>query len=115
MMVIAKKSALVCFVLWIYYHLLIYSYDWLIYRYLCAKTASLPPRQMYNGAVYLRYTWKVWSESSLPRHKKTYHNGDSVDRKWQDYIYIQCEYKSTWQKIKHLLREENKVKENKIP
>ena len=34
--------------------------------------------------------------------------------KWQDYVYIQCEYKSTKQKIKHLLREENKVKENKI-
>ena len=38
----------------------------------------------------------------------------SPDRKWQDYVYIQCEYKSTKQKIKHLLREENKVKENKI-
>ena len=38
----------------------------------------------------------------------------SSDRKWQDYVYIQCEYKSTKQKIKHLLREENKVKENKI-
>ena len=38
---------------------------------------------------------------------------DSI-RKWQDYVYIQCEYKSTKQKIKHLLREENKVKENKI-
>ena len=37
-----------------------------------------------------------------------------LDRKWQDYVYIQCEYKSTKQKIKHLLREENKVKENKI-
>ena len=36
------------------------------------------------------------------------------DRKWQDYVYIQCEYKSTKQKIKHLLREENKVKENEI-
>ena len=36
------------------------------------------------------------------------------DRKWQDYVYIQCEYKSTKQKIKHLLREENKVKENTI-
>ena len=36
------------------------------------------------------------------------------DRKWQDYVYIQCEYKSTKPKIKHLLREENKVKENKI-
>ena len=31
------------------------------------------------------------------------------DRKWQDYVYIQCEYKSTKQKIKHLLREENKA------
>ena len=38
----------------------------------------------------------------------------SLNRKWQDYVYIQCEYKSTKQKIKHLLREENKVKENKI-
>ena len=38
----------------------------------------------------------------------------SDNRKWQDYVYIQCEYKSTKQKIKHLLREENKVKENKI-
>ena len=37
-----------------------------------------------------------------------------MDRKWQDYVYIQFEYKSTKQKIKHLLREENKVKENKI-
>ena len=36
------------------------------------------------------------------------------NRKCQDYVYIQCEYKSTKQKIKHLLREENKVKENKI-
>ena len=31
------------------------------------------------------------------------------NRKWQDYVYIQCKYKSTKQKIKHLLREENKV------
>ena len=46
-------------------------------------------------------TWKTW------KHFYTY-------RKWQDYVYIQCEYKSTKQKIKHLLREENKVKENKI-
>ena len=37
-----------------------------------------------------------------------------ANRKWQDYVYIQCEYKSTKQKIKHLWREENKVKENKI-
>ena len=41
-------------------------------------------------------------------------SADSFNRKWQDYVYIQCEYKSTKQKIKHLLREENKVKENKI-
>ena len=39
---------------------------------------------------------------------------NEINRKWQDYVYIQCEYKSTKQKIKHLLREENKVKENKI-
>ena len=32
-----------------------------------------------------------------------------TNKKWQDYVYIQCEYKSTKQKIKHLLREENKV------
>ena len=48
----------------------------------------------------------------------TQHNWEclsfDVNRKWQDYVYIQCEYKSTKQKIKHLLREENKVKENKI-
>ena len=41
-------------------------------------------------------------------------NIELSNRKWQDYVYIQCEYKSTKQKIKHLLREENKVKENKI-
>ena len=41
-------------------------------------------------------------------------NFKSSNRKWQDYVYIQCEYKSTKQEIKHLLREENKVKENKI-
>ena len=41
-------------------------------------------------------------------------NPADSNRKWQDYVYIQCEYKSTKQKIKHLLREENKVKENKI-
>ena len=46
---------------------------------------------------------------------KSHNNADAhSSRKWQDYVYIQCEYKSTKQKIKHLLREENKVKENKI-
>ena len=44
-----------------------------------------------------------------------YNKVSLLNRKWQDYVYIQCEYKSTKQKIiKHLLREENKVKENKI-
>ena len=33
------------------------------------------------------------------------HHQSSRNRKWQDYVYIQCEYKSTKQKIKHLLRE----------
>ena len=51
---------------------------------------------------------KVSLCSPLPEHEKR------SNRKWQDYVYIQCEYKSTKQKIKHLLREENKVKENKI-
>ena len=46
--------------------------------------------------------------------KKAVLYDNSSSRKWQDYVYIQCEYKSTKQKIKHLLREENKVKENKI-
>ena len=45
---------------------------------------------------------------------KEHHSIHNYNRKWQDYVYIQCEYKSTKQKIKHLLREENKVKENKI-
>ena len=55
----------------------------------------------------------------MARHKFQLDNLTALDsvvssRKWQDYVYIQCEYKSTKQKIKHLLREENKVKENKI-
>ena len=45
---------------------------------------------------------------------KSQNHKTTTNRKWQDYVYIQCEYKSTKQKIKHLLREENKVKENKI-
>ena len=50
---------------------------------------------------------------SLP-HSEMWLTFELCNRKWQDYVYIQCEYKSTKQKIKHLLREENKVKENKI-
>ena len=53
----------------------------------------------------------VMSWMTLSSHNKY---KSCLNRKWQDYVYIQCEYKSTKQKIKHLLREENKVKENKI-
>ena len=51
---------------------------------------------------YFRDHWTCFNETGYD------------NRKWQDYVYIQCEYKSTKKKIKHLLREENKVKENKI-
>ena len=54
------------------------------------------------GCVY-DALWDLWDGSILIK---------SLNRKWQDYVYIQCEYKSTKQKIKHLLRDENKVKEN---
>ena len=57
-------------------------------------------------------THKKILQNYSPEDLKRYQLQD--DRKWQDYVYIQCEYKSTKQKIKHLLREENKVKENKI-
>ena len=36
------------------------------------------------------------------------------DRKYQDYVYIKWKYWSTIEKIKHYLRHENKVKENKV-
>ena len=57
-------------------------------------------------------TGKLWGIIKLFALGET--GKDPYNRKWQDYVYIQCEYKSTKQKIKHLLREENKVKENKI-
>ena len=59
----------------------------------CRVTASLHATYMYYAGFVLYHVYS---------------------RKWQDYVYIQCEYKSTKQKIKHLLREENKVKGNKI-
>ena len=62
------------------------------------------------GSVLECYELTHISWSSL--NPRPYHG--LFNRKWQDYVYIQCEYKSTKQKIKHLLREENKVKENKI-
>ena len=53
-------------------------------------------------------------QSEIQENEEILWNDVNRNRKWQDYVYIQCEYKSTKQKIKHLLREENKVKENKI-
>ena len=38
---------------------------------------------------------------------------NSSYRKFQDYVYIELEYWSTMKKIKHYLRHENKVNENK--
>ena len=59
-------------------------------------------------------TWLNDNNNDIDNNDHGHDNDDDYDRKWQDYVYIQCEYKSTKQKIKHLLREENKVKENKI-
>ena len=36
------------------------------------------------------------------------------DIKCQDYVYVEIEYWSTMKKIKHYLRHENKVNENKV-
>ena len=66
-------------------------------------TILAPPDKIIDTGKSIRYDYLVTMQI---------HNG--TDRKWQDYVYVQCEYKSTKQKIKHLLREENKVKENKI-
>ena len=68
----------------------------------------------YTGSlqISLNITSMIWLNNSVIT---TLNQPEAItDRKWQDYVYIQCEYKSTKQKIKHLLREENKVKENKI-
>ena len=37
-------------------------------------------------------------------------NDENDNRKCQDYVYIEIEYRSTMQKIKHYLRHENKYK-----
>ena len=68
---------------------------------------------------YFMMKWKSYHPDWRMLMKSVWHQSKcqavtSSSRKWQDYVYIQCEYKSTKQKIKHLLREENKVKENKI-
>ena len=57
--------------------------------------------------------WTVYPGQIISRETNQFLK-ETPNRKWQDNVYIQCEYKSTKQKIKHLLREENKVKENKI-
>ena len=83
---------------------------------------------IWSKAIEMRYAWLThWGQvTHLCVSKLTIIGSDIglspdrrqaiiwTNRKWQDYVYIQCEYKSTKQKIKHLLREENKVKENKI-
>ena len=84
---------------------------------------SYMSRHAFNGPQILGYhittSWNLFHElvpvmSYNQRKAETYLESLITNRKWQDYVYIQCEYKSTKQKIKHLLREENKVKENKI-
>ena len=60
------------------------------------------------------FEYQVHRNNNSDSNDDNNYNNDDDNRKWQDYVYIQCEYKSTKQKIKHLLREENKVKENKI-
>ena len=37
-----------------------------------------------------------------------------VKRKREDYIHVKGEYQGTLQKLKHYLRRENKVNENKV-
>ena len=39
-------------------------------------------------------------------------NDNNDNRKWQDYVYIQCEYKSTKQKIKHNNNNDNNNNNN---
>ena len=41
-------------------------------------------------------------------------NACFCDRKYQDYVYIKWEYWITIQKIKHYLKNVNKVNENKV-
>ena len=38
----------------------------------------------------------------------------NTHRKCQDYVYVNGKYKSTMQKTKHYLRQENKVIENNV-
>ena len=76
----------------------------MLYEYVCNSIHQMRP---------LVWAVCVFTETAITQ-KAVCEIYTDTDRKWQDYVYIQCEYKSTKQKIKHLLREENKVKENKI-
>ena len=73
--------------------------------------ATLPHTELDDSRPWwkVRLAYPIWVTNV-----EIVNTDDNGNRKWQDYVYIQCEYKSTKQKIKHLLREENKVKENKI-
>ena len=75
-------------------------------------TGQRPATQYQQTVMEPAITWKHGVLSKYTELTKFWNR--FPHRKWQDYVYIQCEYKSTKQKIKHLLREENKVKENKI-
>ena len=83
-----KRKIYILIYIFIYTYIYIYMYHLL---------------SMYDCVVCRRHFMVSWNKPV-----------NNINRKWQDYVYIQCEYKSTKQKIKHLLREENKVKENKI-
>ena len=78
-----------------------------------SATSPGPPATIRPPFLLVVIRW-LRNDFSIPRAPENMSHENIHYRKWQDYVYIQCEYKSTKQKIKHLLREENKVKENKI-
>ena len=91
------------------------------FRYVSVSVCRRFGFRRFGLSTFWPVTYKrVHFETPSPVYKYGHHFANDISelissiRKWQDYVYIQCEYKSTKQKIKHLLREENKVKENKI-
>ena len=46
--------------------------------------------------------------------ERIYTDCGHINRKCQDYVYVKWEYWNTMCKIKHYLRHENKVNENKV-
>ena len=89
---------------------------WYVYLKLCINICHYFFFNYLSGECIPNYPENAWIKSySFHLHGPCCEVSPfNENRKWQDYVYIQCEYKSTKQKIKHLLREENKVKENKI-